>query len=54
MPIIIHEIVITTNIDRNGPAAGAPAAATEPFQLEEVVKQTVERVMEILEEKKQR
>ncbi|MBX3257539.1 MAG: hypothetical protein KF862_25660 [Chitinophagaceae bacterium] len=54
MPIIIHEIVITTNIDKSG--AGANAGAPENCQLsvEEVVKQTVEKVMEILEEKKQR
>lgn len=54
MPIIINEIVITTNIDRNGPSATAPAQTAEPVSVEDVVKQTVERVMEILEEKKQR
>ena len=54
MPIIIHEIVITTNIDKNSPAAAAPAADAGAISVEEVVKQTVEKVMEILEEKKQR
>lgn len=54
MPIIIHEIVITTNIDRNTPAAAAPAPEAAALSVEEVVKQTVEKVMEILEEKKQR
>lgn len=53
MPIIIHEIVITTNIEKNTAATNA-APQTGNIPVEEVVKQAVEKVMEILEEKKQR
>lgn len=54
MPIIIHEIVITTNIEKNTATTNAPAQGTGSLPVEEVVKQAVEKVMEILEEKKQR
>jgi hypothetical protein len=54
MPIIIHEIVITTNIEKNTAATNAAGAETGNMPVEEVVKQAVEKVMEILEEKKQR
>lgn len=53
MPIIIHEIVITTNIEKNTSATNTAAEAGN-IAVEEVVKQAVEKVMEILEEKKQR
>jgi hypothetical protein len=54
MPIIIHEIVITTNIEKNTASAGNSAADAGNVSVEEVVKQAVEKVMEILDEKKQR
>ena len=54
MPIIIHEIVITTNIEKNSSAPNATAPGAGNMPVEEVVKQAVEKVMEILEEKKQR
>lgn len=54
MPIIIQEVVITTHIEKS--KADPKTAATEGNNspLEEVVKQAVEKVMDILEEKKQR
>lgn len=54
MPIIINEIVITTNIDKNESQAVNVAADSNNLQMEEIVKQAVEKVLEILEEKKQR
>jgi len=54
MPIIIHEIVITTNIEKNTASTSSGATEAGKLPVDEVVKQAVEKVMEILEEKKQR
>jgi hypothetical protein len=54
MPIIINEIVITTNIDKNESQPPNAAHDAGSLQMEQIVKQAVEKVLEILEEKKQR
>jgi len=54
MPIIINEIVITTNIDKSKAGDNAPPGASGNLAIDEIVKQTVEKVMDILDEKKQR
>lgn len=55
MPVVINEIVIKTNVEKS--AANTDDRQinnTENSSMEEIVKQSVEKVLEILEEKKQR
>ncbi len=55
MPVIINEIVIKTNVDlQNGDLSKAAGKNTDKGSMEELVKQAVERVFEILEQKKER
>lgn len=54
MPVVINEIIITTNIEKGGATNSTNAADTSAVQMETVVKEAVERVMEILHEKKER
>jgi len=54
MPIIINEIVITTNIEKTDSPVKHTAPESNNLSMDDIVKQTVEKVMEILEEKKQR
>lgn len=55
MPIVINEIVIKTNVEQPT-IRGENAANNALTQLstDEIIQQAVEKVMEILEEKKQR
>lgn len=55
MPIVINEIVIKTNVEQ--PASSSESAvsnASNEIATDEIVRKAVEKVMEILEEKKQR
>ncbi len=54
MPVVINEIVIRTNIEQPVPPAGAAGSDAEQVSIENIVGQAVEKVLEILEEKKQR
>jgi hypothetical protein len=49
MPVVINEIVITTNIENNRTGADSSQVAVE-----NLVKEAVEKVLEILEEKQHR
>lgn len=55
MPIVINEIIIKTNVEQPtiSPENAANNALTQP-STNEIVQQAVEKVMELLEEKKQR
>jgi hypothetical protein len=54
MPIIINELVIKTNIEQPRSPGSAGSPVTDRSVIEEMVKQAVEKVLEILEEKKER
>ncbi len=54
MPIIINELVIKTNIEHPRSPGNSAAPVTDRAVIEEVVKQAVEKVLEILEEKQER
>lgn len=54
MPIIFGAIVITANIEKNMQAGQNPSPPVKDTMIEDVVKQAVEKVIEILEEKKLR
>ena len=53
MPIVINEIVITTNVEHTPSAQNVPTPNNHT-EIGEIVKQSVEKVLEILGEKKQR
>ncbi len=53
MPIVINEIVIKTNVETPVPT-GIQPSNTENVSVEEIVKLSVAKVLEILEEKKER
>lgn len=53
MPIVINEIVIKTNVETRA-SAEPQSGNTENISVEEIVKQSVAKVLEILEEKKER
>jgi hypothetical protein len=53
MPIVINEIVIKTNVEVPGPTE-TQSLSTENVSVEEIVKQSVAKVLEILNEKKER
>ncbi|HTO14878.1 MAG TPA: DUF5908 family protein [Edaphocola sp.] len=55
MPIIINEIVIKTNVEQQRNNVGNTTDSTSAtVPIDEIVQQAVEKVMELLEEKKQR
>ena len=55
MPIVINEIVIKTNVDSSLSDDDTDQnEANRNFSVSEIVKQSVAKVLEILEEKKQR
>ncbi|SHF16137.1 hypothetical protein SAMN05444008_105186 [Cnuella takakiae] len=54
MPVVINEIVITATVDQNGSSGSGAAPGTGNVSVEAVVKEAVEKVLEILDEKKQR
>lgn len=54
MPIIINEIVIKTNIEKNDSSEKGVSSDSNHLAVGEMVRQAVEQVMELLEEKKQR
>jgi hypothetical protein len=54
MPVVINEIVITTNIENSRTGAGSSGADSSQVAVENLVKEAVEKVLEILEEKQQR
>ncbi len=55
MPVIINEILIRSTVENTALQANNEAATTQPnAQTEEIIKQAVEKVLEILEEKKNR
>lgn len=57
MPVIINEILIRSTVENSSPTtpkAQEAANANKSMEAEELVKQAVEKVLEILEEKKQR
>jgi hypothetical protein len=53
MPIVINEIVIKTNVEIPE-TTGTQSLNTENISVEEIVKQSVAKVLEILDEKKER
>jgi len=53
MPIFINEIVIKTNVETPA-STGIQPSNTENVSVEEIVKLSVAKVLEILEEKKER
>ena len=55
MPVVINEIVIKTNVENPQKDKDKPAANNQSnLNADEIVKQAVNKVLEILEEKKQR
>ena len=55
MPIVINEIVIKTNVETATALSDKTQNADKDHaSIDEIVKQSVEKVLEILEEKKQR
>jgi hypothetical protein len=54
MPVVINEIVIRSNIEKPEVKSAPVSEPKGDKWMEEVVKQSVEKVLEILEEKKQR
>lgn len=55
MPVIINEIVIKTNVElQNNDLSKSAGKNADKTSMEELVKQAVERVFEILEQKKER
>ncbi|MES2796713.1 MAG: DUF5908 family protein [Bacteroidota bacterium] len=54
MPVIINEIVIKTNVEALKNSDKTSGKNDGAANMEEIVKQAVERVFEILEEKKER
>jgi Family of unknown function (DUF5908) len=57
MPVIINEILIRSTVENASPTtpkSQESASANKSMEAEELVKQAVEKVLEILEEKKQR
>ena len=53
MPVIINEIVIKTNVETSV-STETQSLSTQNISVEEIVKQSVAKVLEILEEKKER
>jgi len=55
MPIVINEIVIKTQVESStSDEDNIQSMANNNLSVSEIVKQSVEKVLEILEEKKQR
>ena len=54
MPVIINEIIIRSNIEKPENKSSPAGTAVDERVTEELVRQSVEKVLEILEEKKQR
>lgn len=55
MPVIINEILIRSTIEKSDVKQGASqATAKSDLASEEIIKQAVEKMLEILEEKKLR
>jgi hypothetical protein len=54
MPIVVNEIVITTNIEKKESDKTVLSQEIDELFVGKIVQQTVEKVLEILEEKKQR
>lgn len=55
MPVVINEIVIKTNVESQVSDAGNAHARDENIMsVEEIVKQSVAKVLEILDERKER
>lgn len=54
MPVVINEIIIRSNIEKPDHQSPPVGNVLDDRVMEEVVKQSVEKVLEILEEKKQR
>jgi hypothetical protein len=57
MPVIINEILIRSTVENSSqtmPKTQESATGQSNLQAEELIKQAVEKVLELLEEKKQR
>ncbi len=55
MPVQINELVIRAHIKEAGDQkADMPSSTTEPAEKEEIIKECLERVMELLQEQKER
>jgi len=54
MPIVINEIEIAVEVTQNNGAAGSASAAVSGTYKEEIIKECVEKVMEILNQKNER
>ncbi|WP_202409354.1 DUF5908 family protein [Hufsiella arboris] len=52
MPLIIQEIAISVTVADNNPAGGSSTA--NPSTKEEIIKECVEQVMEIIKQKNER
>lgn len=53
MPIIINEIEISVSVSDDVSSSGAPQGSNTPSK-EEIIKECVEQVMEILKQKNER
>ena len=54
MPVVINEIVIKTNVESTRSEQENSIGANGNVPVEEIVKQSVAKVLEILEERKER
>lgn len=54
MPVVINEIVIKTNVESSRSEPENPVGSNGNMPIEEIVKQSVAKVLEILEERKER
>ena len=54
MPIVINEIEIAVEVTQNNGAASGTNAAVSGSSKEEIIKECVEKVMEILNQKSER
>ena len=54
MPIIVDEVVISVEVTRAEPAAGAPGAALSAEERRALVSECAERVLDILERREER
>ncbi|GAB1452079.1 hypothetical protein MASR2M47_21350 [Draconibacterium sp.] len=54
MPVVINEIVIKTNVESSRSEQESPTGTNGNVSVEEIVKQSVAKVLEILEERNER
>ena len=55
MPIVINEITVSVEVTPSGAAtSNGPAATAEAFSREDIIKECVEKVMEIINQKNER